>query len=106
MIRNAILHLLGEQPLFMDLAAEPNPTDLVLVCTNLRTSAGKRPHFVDDGDATFLFPYAQIRFIEIPAGGRALAGSAAAAGAEAPPAAPEEEVLQLDEDFLRRVREV
>ncbi len=106
MIRNAFLHLLGEQPLLMDMPEEPGPTDTVLVCTNLRNTNGKRPHFVEDGDATFIFPYAQIRFVEIPSRNAAPTGSAAATGAESSPAGRDEEVLELDEDFLRRVRDV
>ncbi len=105
MIRNAFLHLLGEQPLLVDLPEDPGPTDIVLVCTNLRTTNGKRPHFVDDGNATFVFPYAQIRFVEIPSRDR-VAGTASASGAESALAAGDDEILELDEDFLRRVRDV
>lgn len=106
MIRNAFLHLLGEQPLLVDMPEEPRPGDLVLVCTNLRTTNGKRPHFVDDGSATFVFPYAQIRFVEIPLATRMPAGTAFATGPESLPAGRDEEALELDEDFLRRVRDI
>jgi hypothetical protein len=94
----------------------PGPTDVAFVCTNLRTMNGKRPVFVDRMESVFVFPYATIRFIELP--------NAAAAGAdpeglrdssghrqerEARPAeapAQAEPELEIDEDFLRRVREI
>lgn len=99
MIRGAIIHLLDEQPLLADLAAPPAATDTLLVCTNLRTLDGKRPIFVDGGDSTFGISWRQIRFVEIPAGAtedEAISGAGEAV-AEAP--------LELDEEFLRRIRE-
>ena len=101
MIR-AILHMLNDQPLAVDLLEDPKPTDLTVVCTNVRTIDGKRPVFIDFSSSTFVFPMAAIRFVEIP---RAVdeAGRAASLGAPAP--VEEEEDLEIDEDFLRRVRE-
>jgi hypothetical protein len=62
----------------------------------------------------FFFPYLHIRFVEIPPG--AVSGSnpslaielaEAAPVAVAPAAPPEPEAeLEIDEDFLRRIREV
>ncbi len=106
MIRDAVLHLLNEQPLLVDLPEAPTPSDLVLVCTNLRTTNQKRPHFVDDQHSTFVFPYGQVRFIEIPrrrepAGEGGTGGRSIQLGTGA-----EEPELEVDEDFLRRVREV
>jgi hypothetical protein len=66
-IRDAVIHLLNEQPMVADLPTMPAPGDQALICTNLRTMARKRPVFVDDLASTFVFPFAQIRFIEIPA---------------------------------------
>ncbi len=102
MIRDAVLHLLNEQPLVADLPAMPSPGDVTLHCTNLRTLNRKRPVFVDDVAATFIVPYAQIRFVEIPTTSSARAAVRETA-ALAPPT-PEE--LELDEDLLRRVREL
>ena len=101
MIRDAVLHLLNEQPLVADLHAPPAPGDLVLICTNLRTLNRKRPIFADDSASTFVIPYAQLRFVEIPS-------ELGPAGEAAPLAvtAGEPEDLVLDEDFLRRVREL
>jgi hypothetical protein len=71
--------------------------------------AGKRPVFVDDSASVFYFPYAHMRFLEIPPS--ALGDHRPSSDAEeiAPAAAestePEPE-LELDEDFLRRIREV
>jgi hypothetical protein len=67
MLRNVVVHLHNEQPLLADLPIEPTPGDVCLVCTNLRTTNGKVPIFVDRGDSTFVFPMAHIRFIEVHA---------------------------------------
>lgn len=121
MIRNTILHLNNEQPLLADLYDLPEGGDVGLRCTNLRMMNGKRPVFVDDSASVFFFPYLHIRFVEIPPA--ALAGTdlpvpvpvevgAASPGAASPgarplEAGPEAEAdLEIDEDFLRRIREV
>lgn len=101
-IRDAVIHLHNEQPLLADLPAMPSPGDLALVCTHLRTMSRKRPIFVDDVASTFVFPYSQIRFVEIP--------PEPASGTErvvAPPVAEAHlDEIELDEDLLRRVREL
>ncbi len=104
----------GEQPLMADLFEAPSPGDIVLRCTNLRTNDGKRPVFIEDSQSVFFFPYLHIRFVEMPAG--SLNGSdpsfALDLGNEiltlpAPASEPEPEPdLEIDEDFLRRIREV
>lgn len=108
MIRDAVIHLLNEQPVVADLLAAPEPADLNLICTNLRTLDGRRPIFVDDSASTFVFPYRHVRFLEIRADRTAAKdadGSAAAGGGAGPSAAPETE-LEIDEEFLRKIREV
>ena len=121
MIRDAILHIMNEQPLLADLFEAPAPGDVGLRCTNLRTMNGKRPVFVDDSASIFFFPYLHIRFVEIPPGAisgidpeLALAADAdrapvfrhAAEPASEPDAEPAlDDDLEIDEDFLRRVRE-
>ena len=65
MIRNVILHLQGEQPLFADLEALPDATTATLLCHNLRTTNGKTPTFVTNPAAVFLIPMVRIFFIEI-----------------------------------------
>ena len=98
MIR-AIVHLIGDQPLAVELDALPTPGDTALVCRNVRTVDGKRPVFIDHIESTFVFPYSQIRFVEIATEGEQIR-------AEAGPAAEaESEDLEIDEDFLRRIRE-
>jgi hypothetical protein len=109
MIRNAVLHLLNEQPVLADLYEMPKARDQGLLCTNLRTMDGKRPVFVDRMDGVFFFPYLHMRFLEIPTGSTGLPEieGPAEAGASAAPEAEEPEVdEELDEDFLRRIREV
>jgi hypothetical protein len=110
-IRNAVLHINNEQPLLADLFEMPSATDQGLRCTNLRTMNGKRPVFADDTGSVFFFPYLHIRFVEIPPGS---AGGEvplpAPVGAALEGSAPEEALddgeLEIDEDFLRRIREV
>jgi hypothetical protein len=119
MIRNVILHVNGEQPLLADLFEAPSPGDVGLRCTNLRQLNGKRPVFVDDVASIFFFPYLHIRFVEIPPGAisggdpsmavtadDARAGRQGTPEAELEPAAEVEADLEIDEDFLRRIREV
>jgi hypothetical protein len=98
----AILHLLADQPLAVELLEEPKPSDIAIVCTNVRTVDGKRPVMIDFSSSTFVFPMAMIRFVEMPlasAEQERVAGLAALAE----PGEPED--LEIDEDFLRRVRE-
>ena len=109
MIRNAVVHVLNEQPLLVDLYDTPKAEDQGLLCTNLRTMDGKKPIFIDRIESVFFFPYLHIRFLEIPPSTSGLAEVAAPSEEAAPPpaATPEaDEDLELDEDFLRRIREV
>jgi len=110
-IRNAIIHIQNEQPLLADLFEAPGPGDIGLRCTNLRTNDGKRPVFIEHSSSVFFFPYLHVRFVEIPAG--SLTGSDPSFALEVaeilPLPAPEPEPepdLEIDEDFLRRIREV
>ncbi|HJP88412.1 MAG TPA: hypothetical protein VJ850_05195 [Candidatus Limnocylindrales bacterium] len=100
MIR-AILHLLNDQPLAVDLLEPPSPGDISVICTNLRTIDGKKPVFIDFANSTFAFPMAAIRFIEVLRVGEDGERMAVVASDDA----PEPEDLEIDEDFLRRVRE-
>jgi hypothetical protein len=139
MIRNVVVHLANEQPLLADLFDVPGPSDLALVCTNLRTMNGTRPVFADDSSSYFVFALSFIRFVEIPPASQREAGLDAELMADrvagsstgdrvrppalprpagAPPArSPEpgrppgatpeaEPELEIDEDFLKRVRDI
>ncbi len=103
MIRGAVVHMINEQPLLADLQALPTPTDVALVCTNLRLMNGRRPSFADHIDSLFLIPMSQVRFIEVYQ--RALqAGEWAAT----PTTGSQDDAaldLEPDADFLRRIRE-
>ena len=110
MIHNAVLHIANEQPLVVDLYEMPTAGDVSLLCTNVRMLGGKKPVFIDQSESVFVFPYDTIRFVEIPA---AVASGLPTDDGVALPAsvagtAPDEadEDLELDEDFLRRIREV
>lgn len=114
MIRNTVIHLNGEQPVVADLFEMPATGDLTLRCTNLRTLDGKRPVFIDDQDSVFFLPYQQIRFLEIPPSSLSESdGSylpvpvgALPNGLDHRPADEAETDIEIDEDFLRRIREV
>jgi hypothetical protein len=133
-LRNVCIHLANEQPLLVDLFDVPTSADAGLLCTNLRMMDGKRPVFIDRIDATFFFPYHTIRFMEIPVG--ALDGhvpssagedgpearTEATSGAQAEPAergltvpvgagvgddgSDDDLELEIDEDFLQRIRDI
>ena len=110
MIRNVVVHLLNDQPIIADLFEAPSPGDAALICTNLRTTDGKRPTYVDRASSTFVFPYGQVRFVEIHAGtGGALeadlASEATTGSMPETPTRAEDEDLEIDEDFLRRIRD-
>jgi hypothetical protein len=106
LIRGAVVHLLNEQPIIADLFGYPSTADTTLVCTNIRGTTGKRPVWADHLDSIFYFPWLQIRFLEIPPD-------------RVQPPVPEEEPgsaialrgssddpdLEIDEEFLRRVRD-
>jgi hypothetical protein len=113
MIRNAVLHIINEQPLLCDLLEMPAPADVALRCTNLRMLDGKRPIFIDDMASVFVFPYLHIRFVEVPSASAADSGmpverpvAAAVVASPAGPAPTDDADLEIDEDFLRRIREV
>jgi hypothetical protein len=96
-VTRAVIHLLNDQPVLVDLVEEPKPGDQSVHCTNVRSLDGKRPVWLDHSDSMFVFPYAGVRFVEIPS------GKVRTAEAEAEADEPDE--LEIDEDFLRRVRD-
>lgn len=114
-IRNAVLHINNEQPLLADLFELPAATDIGLRCTNLRTMNGGRPIFADDSASVFFFPMTLMRFIEIPPSSLSgvdlpmpvpVAAPLPPEPAEAPDDLDPDGELEIDEDFLRRIREV
>ena len=132
-IRNVVIHVMNEQPLVADLYAMPAASDAGLVCTNVRMIDGKQPTFIERSSSTFFFPYLVIRFIEVPEGalGRHVAeGGSDGATAMYEAAAVQEDRanrmpvvvltagegadddgrgdvdLEIDEDFLQRIRDI
>jgi hypothetical protein len=110
-IRNVVIHVNNEQPLLADLYDMPTAADVSLICTNVRMLDGKKPLFIDHTNSVFAFPYLHIRFIEILAGAATgmpempadeSNGTAAESIVDTEPEAD----LELDEDFLRRIRDV
>ncbi len=111
MIRNAVIHISNEQPLIADLYEMPTALDVSLVCTNIRMLDGKKPVFIVHASSVFVFPYATIRFLEIiPGSATGLTNQSdevVPVASNGHASEPVEEVdLELDEDFLRRIREV
>ena len=130
MIRDVVIHINNEQPLLADLLGTPTAADAGLVCTNVRTVDGKRPIFIDRSESVFFFPYLSVRFLEISQaaiarhiaeGGDAGAGLEAAASWSAdidgsalvPMMEPDldpgpglDDDLEIDEGFLRRIRDI
>ena len=112
MIRDVVLHINNEQPLRADLFELPAADTVLLRCTNIRTLNGTRPIFIDDLQSIVFFPMLHLRFIEVLPRSQAEAELAIGPGEVAipvpAPADPEpepEEDLEIDEDFLRKVRE-
>ncbi|HLQ48955.1 MAG TPA: hypothetical protein VK233_08270 [Candidatus Dormibacteraeota bacterium] len=101
-----IIHVQNEQPLMADLYEMPSALDQGLLCTNLRMLDGKRPVFIEKSDSAFFFPYLHIRFIEIMAGSSGLLELGEPGAATEKEELVDEADLELDEDFLRRIREV
>ena len=113
MIRDVVLHINNEQPLRADLFEFPEPDAVLLRCTNVRTLNNTRPVFVDDLNSIVFFPMLHLRFIEVLPKSQAEANLSLGPGetpipipSAAPTLEPEpEEDLEIDEAFLRKVRE-
>jgi hypothetical protein len=105
-LRGAVIHLNNEQPVVADLFEYPTARDVAVLCTNVRTQDGKRPVFIDQSDSIFVIPLAYVRFIELPQRGPGGDGSDGPSGrSRSASAAPVEEEIEIDEDFLRKIRD-
>ena len=116
MIQNVRIHLEGELPVLADLNALPGPLDISLLCTNMRTTDGKQPTFIERSASWFVIPLAVVRFVEMPASA-VEAAIEAAEKESAPIQLPgsremnvQEEVgaddFEPDEAFLQRIRDI
>jgi hypothetical protein len=105
-VRNAVIHLNNEQPVVADLFEFPTARDVAVVCTNMRTQDGKRPVFIDQASSIFVIPLAYVRFIELPRDAGQDGGETGPGGVRSrPAAAPAEAEIEIDEEFLRRIRD-
>jgi hypothetical protein len=114
MIRNARVHIEGALPVVVDLQTLPGPADVSLLCTNMRTTDGKRPTFIEHSESWFVIPMSVVRFVEMPAD--ALEQAAASAlpssvalgpGATAAGSTGQEDAdFEPDEAFLQRIRDI
>jgi hypothetical protein len=89
-----------------DLYGYPSAADITLVCTNVRGMTGKRPVWADDVHSIFYFPWNQIRFLEIPPDRNATPVDDDPGSALALRAPEDDPDLEIDEEFLKRVRDV
>ena len=111
MIHDVVLHINNEQPLRADLFELPEGDTVLLRCTNVRTLNGTKPIFIDDLSSTIFFPMLHLRFIEVLPAPEGNGHLALGAGEQLVPVeariakADLEDDLQIDEDFLRRVRD-
>ncbi len=111
MIRDVVLHINNEQPLRADLFELPEGDTVLLRCTNVRTLSGAKPIFIDDLNSTIFLPMLHLRFIEILPATPGAEHLALGPGEERVPVKAGiakddlEDDLQIDEDFLRRVRD-
>lgn len=112
MIRNVRIHLEGALPVLADLRALPEATDVSLMCTNMRTTDGKRPSFIEHSESWFVIPLSVVRFVELPAtalesaGAGAETGTGAGRGAAAADESAAEADFETDESFLQRIRDI
>jgi len=110
-IHDVVLHINNEQPLRADLFELPEGDTVLLRCTNVRNLNGSKPIFIDDLSSIIFFPMLHLRFIEILPATEGNGHLALGPGQERVPVevgiakADLEEDLQIDEDFLRRVRD-
>lgn len=111
MIRDVVLHINNEQPLRADLFELPESDMVLLRCTNVRTMNGTRPVYIDDLNSIIYFPMLHLRFIEILPATQGAEHLALGPGEERVPVqagiakSDLDDDLQIDEDFLRRVRD-
>jgi hypothetical protein len=109
-IKSVIVHLANELPILVDLYEVPDPHAQSVRCTNVRGVDGKRPTFIHDPKATFVFPWHLIRLIEVPEAPSAAQTAdqrmvlSQAPEFEAAHVAPLDE--EPDEDLLARIRSV
>ena len=66
MLHDVVIHIANEQPIKADLLSVPSPSDVALICQNMRTMNGKKPVFVDNAESTFVIPLVHVRYVEIP----------------------------------------
>jgi hypothetical protein len=109
-IKSVVVHLANELPIVVDMYEVPEAHAQSVRCTNIRTVDGKRPNFVHDPKAIFVFPWHQIRLIELPPAATAAQASdrrvALTDQPELPPPPPELIDEEPDEDLLARIRSV
>ena len=104
LLRGAVIHLNNEQPVVADLFELPTARDVAVICTNMRTQDGKRPIFIDHTESVFVIPLAYVRFIELP-GAITAEESADGGPGRSRTGAPAESEIEIDEEFLRRIRD-
>jgi hypothetical protein len=80
----AIVHLLGEDAIFGELDAAPDPTHNFLVLRNVTKKDGKPLAYLMEGVEIILFAWHKITFVEIMDDIKLVQGAAATAPATVP----------------------
>lgn len=65
MAKTVVLHIIGEEPVLVDIDEMPEPSASFIVCSNIRKRDGKPVNYVSPGARTILFPWNRISFLEI-----------------------------------------
>ena len=79
----AVIHIIGEDAIFGELDAVPDPTHSYILVRNMRKKDGKPLAYLTDGATAFLYSWNRITFIELMA---EVAGVTPAMAAAAPQA--------------------
>ena len=109
MIRNVVIHQQGQLPVLADLKALPAAGDVNLLCTNMRTTDGKRPTFIEHRESWFVIPLVTVRFLEVPRGSMTEGGEGEPEPVDEEGPAEEQPVVEEppaepDPDLLARIR--
>lgn len=61
----AVIHIVGEDAIFGELDAVPDPTHNFILVRNMRKKDGKPLAYLTDGATAFLYAWSRITFIEL-----------------------------------------
>ena len=65
MPHTVVIHLLNEEPLVAETDNVPEPTDQVLIVSNIRRRDGREVSYLLPEASTVVFPWARIQCVEV-----------------------------------------